>query len=83
MGALMASGKEVLGRIPSGKLFDFEAMTTASPDRFSKTVKSWMNLKSLPSWYQNLPSVSETFQLTRTMIEVLNTDSSSHCPKKS
>uniref|UniRef100_A0A672NPB5 Tetratricopeptide repeat protein 13-like n=1 Tax=Sinocyclocheilus grahami TaxID=75366 RepID=A0A672NPB5_SINGR len=83
MGALMASGKEVLGRIPSGKLFDFEAMTTVSPDRFSKTVKSWMNLKSLPSWYQNLPSVSETFQLTRTMIEVLNTDSSSHCPKKS
>uniref|UniRef100_A0A671Q2K4 Uncharacterized protein n=1 Tax=Sinocyclocheilus anshuiensis TaxID=1608454 RepID=A0A671Q2K4_9TELE len=83
MGALMASGKEVLGRIPSGKLFDFEAMTTASPDRFSKTVKSWINLKSLPSWYQNLPSVSETFQLTRTMIEVLNTDSSSHCPKKS
>ncbi|XP_042603306.1 tetratricopeptide repeat protein 13-like [Cyprinus carpio] len=83
MGALMASGKEVLGRIPSGKLFDFEAMTTASPDRFSKTVKSWMNLKSLPSWYQNLTSVSETFQLTRTMIEVLNTDSSSHCPKKS
>ncbi|XP_077076556.1 tetratricopeptide repeat protein 13 isoform X2 [Siphateles boraxobius] len=83
MGSLMASGKEVLGRIPSGKLFDFEAMTTANPDRFSKTVKSWMNLKSLPSWYQNLPSVSETFQLTRTMIEVLNTDSSSHCPKKS
>ncbi|XP_026089600.1 tetratricopeptide repeat protein 13 isoform X2 [Carassius auratus] len=83
MGALMASGKEVLGRIPSGKLFDFEAMTTASPDRFSKTVKSWMNLKSLPSWHQNLPLVSETFQLTRTMIEVLNTDSSSHCPKKS
>ncbi|XP_056118622.1 tetratricopeptide repeat protein 13 isoform X2 [Rhinichthys klamathensis goyatoka] len=83
MGSLMASGKEVLGRIPSGKLFDFEAMTTANPDRFSKTVKSWMNLKSLPSWYQNLPSVSETFQLTRTMIEVLNTDSSSNCPKKS
>ncbi|XP_051510699.1 tetratricopeptide repeat protein 13 isoform X4 [Myxocyprinus asiaticus] len=83
MGALMASRKEVLGRIPSGKLFDFEAMTTASPDRFSKTVKSWMNLKSLPSWYQNIPSVSETFQFTRTMIEVLNTDSSSHCPKKS
>lgn len=27
------------------QLFDFEAMTTASPDRFSKTVKSWMNLK--------------------------------------
>ncbi|XP_073711756.1 tetratricopeptide repeat protein 13 isoform X2 [Misgurnus anguillicaudatus] len=83
MGALMASGKEVLGRIPSGKLFDFEAMTTANPDRFSKTVKSWMNLKSLPTWYHNLPSVSETFQFTRTMIEVLNTDSSSHCPKKS
>uniref|UniRef100_A0A8C2I786 Tetratricopeptide repeat domain 13 n=1 Tax=Cyprinus carpio TaxID=7962 RepID=A0A8C2I786_CYPCA len=90
MGALMASGKEVLVSIVIlysfwfvYQLFDFEAMTTASPDRFSKTVKSWMNLKSLPSWYQNLTSVSETFQLTRTMIEVLNTDSSSHCPKKS
>uniref|UniRef100_A0A4W6EV37 Tetratricopeptide repeat domain 13 n=1 Tax=Lates calcarifer TaxID=8187 RepID=A0A4W6EV37_LATCA len=73
MGALMASGKEVIGRIPKGKLVDFEAMTTPSPDSFSKTAKSWMNLKSLPGWYQSLPS----------MIEVLNTDSSSHCPKKS
>ncbi|XP_053087660.1 tetratricopeptide repeat protein 13 isoform X2 [Pangasianodon hypophthalmus] len=83
MGALMASGKEVVGRIPAGKLVDFEAMTTPSPDRFTKTAKSWMNLKSLPSWYQNLPSVAETFQFARTMIEVLNTDSSSHCPKRS
>uniref|UniRef100_A0A3Q3GIC2 Tetratricopeptide repeat domain 13 n=1 Tax=Labrus bergylta TaxID=56723 RepID=A0A3Q3GIC2_9LABR len=83
MGALMASGKEVIGRIPKGKLVDFEAMTTPSPDNFSKTAKSWMTLKSLPSWYQNLPSVAETFQSTRTMLEVLNTDSSSHCPKKS
>uniref|UniRef100_A0A665V1W7 Uncharacterized protein n=1 Tax=Echeneis naucrates TaxID=173247 RepID=A0A665V1W7_ECHNA len=83
MGALMASGKEVIGRIPKGKLVDFEAMTTPSPDSFSKTAKSWMNLKSLPSWYQSLPSVAETFPSTRTMIEVLNTDSSSHCPKTS
>lgn len=83
MGALMASGKEVVGRIPPGKLVDFEAMTTPSPDRFSKTAKSWMNLKSLPGWYQSLPSVAETFPTTRTMIEVLNTDTSSHCPKKS
>ncbi|KAK3506841.1 hypothetical protein QTP70_029246 [Hemibagrus guttatus] len=82
-GALMASGKEVVGRIPAGKLVDFEAMTTPSPDRFTKTAKGWMNLKCLPSWYQNLPSVSETFQFARTMIEVLNTDSSSHCPKRS
>ncbi|XP_062857899.1 tetratricopeptide repeat protein 13 isoform X2 [Trichomycterus rosablanca] len=83
MGSLMASGKEVLGRIPAGKLVDFEAMTTSSPERFTKTAKTWMNLKSLPSWYQNLPSVAETFQYARTMIEVLNTDSSSHCPKAS
>ncbi|CAK6983800.1 hypothetical protein F7725_019896 [Scomber scombrus] len=83
MGALMASGKEVIGRIPKGKLVDFEAMTTPSPESFSKTAKNWMNLKSLPSWYQSLPSVAETFPSSRTMIEVLNTDSSSHCPKKS
>uniref|UniRef100_A0A673WX09 Tetratricopeptide repeat domain 13 n=1 Tax=Salmo trutta TaxID=8032 RepID=A0A673WX09_SALTR len=83
MGALMASGKEVIGRIPKGKLVDFEAMTTHSPDSFSKTAKNWMNLKSLPVWYQSLPSVAGTFPMTRTMIEVLNTDSTSHCPKKS
>ncbi|XP_014894216.1 tetratricopeptide repeat protein 13 isoform X3 [Poecilia latipinna] len=83
MGALMASGKEVIGRIPKGKLVDFEAMTAPSPENFSKTAKSWMNLKSLPSWYRSLPSVAETFPSIRTMIEVLNTDSSSHCPKKS
>ncbi|XP_062323651.1 tetratricopeptide repeat protein 13 isoform X1 [Osmerus eperlanus] len=83
MGALMASGKEVIGRIPRGKLVDFEAMTTPSADSFSKTAKNWMNLKSLPGWYQNLPSVAETFPTSRTMIEVLNTDPISHCPKKS
>uniref|UniRef100_A0A7N6FLM9 Tetratricopeptide repeat domain 13 n=1 Tax=Anabas testudineus TaxID=64144 RepID=A0A7N6FLM9_ANATE len=116
MGALMATGKEVIGRIPKGKvkgifyfgpcpneslsvkcgiricpltsllliqLVDFEAMTTPSPESFSKTAKTWMNLESLPRWYQSLPSVAETFPSTRTMIEVLNTDLSSHCPKKS
>lgn len=29
----------------SFQLVDFEAMTTPSPDSFSKTAKSWMNLK--------------------------------------
>uniref|UniRef100_A0A8C7QIK3 Tetratricopeptide repeat domain 13 n=1 Tax=Oncorhynchus mykiss TaxID=8022 RepID=A0A8C7QIK3_ONCMY len=67
MGALMASGKEVIGRIPKGKLVDFEAMTTHSPDIAR----------------HSLPSVAGTFPTTRTMIEVLNTDSTSHCPKKS
>uniref|UniRef100_A0A8C7QHX0 Tetratricopeptide repeat domain 13 n=1 Tax=Oncorhynchus mykiss TaxID=8022 RepID=A0A8C7QHX0_ONCMY len=69
MGALMASGKEVIGRIPKGKLVDFEAMTTHSPDSFIAR--------------HSLPSVAGTFPTTRTMIEVLNTDSTSHCPKKS
>uniref|UniRef100_A0A3B4D3K0 Tetratricopeptide repeat domain 13 n=1 Tax=Pygocentrus nattereri TaxID=42514 RepID=A0A3B4D3K0_PYGNA len=66
MGALMASGKEVVGRVPSGKL----------------ELKTYFDSFS-PSWYPNLPSVAETFQFSRTMIEVLNTDSSSRCPKKS
>ncbi|KAM9779083.1 tetratricopeptide repeat protein 13 isoform X2 [Syngnathus typhle] len=83
MGAVMASGNEVSGRIPKGKLVDFEAMTTPSPETFSKTAKSWMHFKSLPSWYQSLPSVAETFPSIRTMIEVLNADSSSQCSKKS
>uniref|UniRef100_A0A8C5DN08 Tetratricopeptide repeat domain 13 n=1 Tax=Gouania willdenowi TaxID=441366 RepID=A0A8C5DN08_GOUWI len=83
MGALMASGREVVGRIPKGKLVDFEAMTTSSPDTFSRTAKHWMSLRSLPGWYHNLPSVAESFTSSRTMIEVLNTDSSSHCPRTS
>lgn len=45
--------------------------------------ESVLSLHSLPSWYQSLPSVAEAFPSTRTMIEVLNTDSSSHCPKTS
>ncbi|XP_048391616.1 tetratricopeptide repeat protein 13 isoform X1 [Stegostoma tigrinum] len=83
MGALMASGKEITGRIPKGKLVDFEAMTTPSPEAFSKIGKNWMNLKSLPASYSSLPAVLEIFPTKRTMIEVLNTDSSSHCPKNS
>ncbi|KAJ7411733.1 Tetratricopeptide repeat protein 13 [Willisornis vidua] len=45
MGALMASGKEVSGKIPKGKLVDFEAMTAPGSEAFSKIARSWMNLK--------------------------------------
>ncbi|XP_025946474.1 tetratricopeptide repeat protein 13 isoform X1 [Apteryx rowi] len=81
MGALMASGKEISGKIPKGKLVDFEAMTAPGSEAFSKIARSWMNLKSISPSYKTLPSVSETFPTLRTMIEVLNTDSS-HCLKK-
>ncbi|KAM5163778.1 LOW QUALITY PROTEIN: tetratricopeptide repeat protein 13 [Mantella aurantiaca] len=83
MGALMASGKEVSGKIPKGKLVDFEAMTALGSEAFSKTAKSWVNLKSLPPSIKTLPSVSESFPTLRAMIEVLNADSSLSCIKKS
>nr|XP_012593650.1 tetratricopeptide repeat protein 13 isoform X3 [Microcebus murinus] len=82
VGALMASGKEVAGKIPKGKLVDFEAMTAPGSEAFSKIAKSWMNLKSISPSYKTLPSVSETFPALRSMIEVLNTDSSPRCLKK-
>ncbi|XP_077024420.1 tetratricopeptide repeat protein 13 isoform X5 [Tamandua tetradactyla] len=82
VGALMASGKEVAGKIPKGKLVDFEAMTAPGSEAFSKIAKSWMNLKSISPSYKILPSVSETFSTLRSMIEVLNTDSSPRCLKK-
>ncbi|KAM9613201.1 tetratricopeptide repeat protein 13 isoform 5-T5 [Trichechus inunguis] len=82
VGALMASGKEVAGKIPKGKLVDFEAMTAPGSEAFSKIAKSWMNLKSISPSYKTLPSVSETFPMLRSMIEVLNTDSSPRCLEK-
>ncbi|KAM9212778.1 tetratricopeptide repeat protein 13 isoform 2-T2 [Dugong dugon] len=82
VGALMASGKEVAGKIPKGKLVDFEAMTAPGSEAFSKIAKSWMNLKSISPSYKTLPSVSETFPTLRSMIEVLNTDSSPRCLEK-
>ncbi|XP_054432711.1 tetratricopeptide repeat protein 13 isoform X4 [Pteronotus mesoamericanus] len=82
VGALMASGKEVAGKIPKGKLVDFEAMTAPGSEAFSKVAKSWMNLKSISPSYKSLPSVSETFPTLRSMIEVLNADSSPRCLKK-
>ncbi|KAM6218334.1 tetratricopeptide repeat protein 13 isoform 10-T10 [Rhynchocyon petersi] len=82
VGAMMASGKEVAGKIPKGKLVDFEAMTAPGSEAFSKIAKSWMNLKSISPSYKMLPSVSETFPTLRSMIEVLNTDSSPRCLKK-
>ncbi|XP_066467504.1 tetratricopeptide repeat protein 13 isoform X2 [Tiliqua scincoides] len=81
MGALMASGKEISGKIPKGKLVDFEAMTAPDSEAFSKTAKDWMNLKSISPSYKSLPLVSESFPTLRTMIEVLSTDSS-HCLKR-
>ncbi|XP_051024561.1 LOW QUALITY PROTEIN: tetratricopeptide repeat protein 13 [Acomys russatus] len=82
VGALMASGKEVAGKIPKGKLVDFEAMTAPGSEAFSKIAKSWMNLKSISPSYKTLPSVSEAFPTLRSMIEVLNTDSAPRCLKK-
>lgn len=82
VGALMASGKEVAGKIPKGKLVDFEAMTAPGSEAFSKIAKNWMNLKSISPSYKTLPSVSEMFPTLRSMIEVLNTDSSPRCLKK-
>ncbi|XP_053768532.1 tetratricopeptide repeat protein 13 isoform X4 [Desmodus rotundus] len=82
VGVLMASGKEVAGKIPKGKLVDFEAMTAPGSEAFSRIAKSWMNLKSISPSYKTLPSVSETFPTLRSMIEVLNTDSSPRCLKK-
>ncbi|XP_051057618.1 tetratricopeptide repeat protein 13 isoform X4 [Phodopus roborovskii] len=82
VGALMASGKEVAGKIPKGKLVDFEAMTAPGSEAFSKIAKSWMNLKSISPSYKTLPSVSETFPTLRSMMEVLNTDSTPQCLKK-
>ncbi|XP_026633078.1 tetratricopeptide repeat protein 13 isoform X3 [Microtus ochrogaster] len=82
VGALMASGKEVAGKIPKGKLVDFEAMTAPGSEAFSKIAKSWMNLKSISPSYKSLPSVSETFPTLRSMMEVLNTDSTPRCLKK-
>ncbi|XP_043919624.1 tetratricopeptide repeat protein 13 [Protopterus annectens] len=79
LGTIMASGKEVAGRIPKGKLVDFEAMTAPGPETFGKTAKHWLNLKSAEASYKDLPAVSETFPTLRTMIEVLNTESPSHC----
>ncbi|XP_044276724.1 tetratricopeptide repeat protein 13 isoform X3 [Varanus komodoensis] len=76
MGALMASGKEVSGKIPRGKLVDFEAMTAADSETFSKTAKEWLHLKSISPSYKSLPLISESFPTLRTMIEVLSTDSS-------
>ncbi|XP_045717097.1 tetratricopeptide repeat protein 13 isoform X2 [Phyllostomus hastatus] len=82
VGALMASGKEVSGKIPKGKLVDFEAMTAPGSEAFSKIAKSWMNLKSISPSYKTLPAVSETFPTLRSVIEVLNADSSPRCLKK-
>ncbi|XP_036292233.1 tetratricopeptide repeat protein 13 isoform X4 [Pipistrellus kuhlii] len=79
VGALMASGKEVAGKIPKGKLVDFEAMTAPGSEAFSKAARSWMNLKSIPPSYKALPSVSETFPTLRSMIEALNADASPRC----
>ncbi|XP_054852380.1 tetratricopeptide repeat protein 13 [Eublepharis macularius] len=81
MGALMASGKEVSGKIPKGKLVEFEAMTAPDSETFSKTAKDWLNLKSISPSYKSLPSVSESFPTLRTMIEALSTDSS-YCLKR-
>ncbi|XP_054194684.1 tetratricopeptide repeat protein 13 isoform X11 [Homo sapiens] len=60
VGALMASGKEVAGKIPKGKLVDFEAMTAPGSEAFSKVAKSWMNLKSQEFYSSQELSLTDT-----------------------
>uniref|UniRef100_A0A8D2QB04 Tetratricopeptide repeat domain 13 n=1 Tax=Zonotrichia albicollis TaxID=44394 RepID=A0A8D2QB04_ZONAL len=79
--ALPAVLESVQARSQYCSLVDFEAMTAPGSEAFTKIARSWMNLKSISPSYKSLPSVSETFPTLRTMIEVLNTDSS-HCLKK-
>uniref|UniRef100_A0A4W5NJ35 Tetratricopeptide repeat domain 13 n=1 Tax=Hucho hucho TaxID=62062 RepID=A0A4W5NJ35_9TELE len=83
MGALMASGKEVMGRIPKGKVILLNSFSSLLFYNVENSKNEEKHLNDLPVWYQSLPSVAGTFPTTRTMIEVLNTDSTSHCPKKS
>uniref|UniRef100_A0A8C3SZ57 Tetratricopeptide repeat domain 13 n=1 Tax=Chelydra serpentina TaxID=8475 RepID=A0A8C3SZ57_CHESE len=68
-------------RLVTDFLVDFEAMTAPGSEAFSKIARSWMNLQSISPSYKSLPSVSESFPTLRTMIEVLNADSS-RCLKK-
>ncbi|XP_064600011.1 tetratricopeptide repeat protein 13-like [Liolophura sinensis] len=72
LGLIMSLGREVTGKIPTGKLVDLEAMLSGAPDAFILVTKQWMNIKKNGTTLSTLPKVWEAFPTVRTVIEALN-----------
>lgn len=79
LGVMMSIGRQVTGRIPTGKLLEMEAMLSGAPDAFILVSKQWMLIKRLNIPTSLMPKVWEAFPTTRSVIEVLNVNTDS-CP---
>ncbi|ESO90066.1 hypothetical protein LOTGIDRAFT_218109 [Lottia gigantea] len=71
LGIMMSVGRQVTGKIPSGKLLDLEAMLAGAPDAFILVTKQWMNIKKNSTSTLSYPRVSEVFPTVRSILEVL------------
>lgn len=75
LGLFLAIGQEVTGPIPVEKQPDLEAMLSSTPEVFIKNIQRWLGLRRTSiKQIQKLPSVTETFATSRSIIEALNTN---------
>lgn len=77
LGLIMSVGRQVTGKLPTGKLLEMEAMLSGAPDAFLLVTKQWMAIKRLNSPMSGLPKVWETFPSVRSVLEVLNVNTDS------
>ncbi|XP_041352986.1 tetratricopeptide repeat protein 13-like isoform X2 [Gigantopelta aegis] len=77
LGLVMSLGRQVTGKIPTGKLLELEAMLSGAPDAFIIVTKQWMNVKRSSQSVSSLPKVNEVFPTVRSVIEVLNVNTAS------
>ncbi|XP_071080039.1 tetratricopeptide repeat protein 13-like isoform X1 [Haliotis cracherodii] len=77
LGLVMSVGRQVTGKIPTGKLLELEAMLAGAPDAFVAVSKQWMSIKKNNSLVSTLPKVWEVFPTVRHVLEALTVNTSS------
>ncbi|KAL8615995.1 hypothetical protein ACOMHN_014957 [Nucella lapillus] len=80
LGLVMSLGRQVSGKIPTGKLLDMEAMLSGAPDAFVAVMRQWMNVKKSTTPLSSLPKVWEAFPTVRNILEVLAANTTAVCP---
>lgn len=79
LGLVMSLGRQVSGKLPTGKLLDMEAMLSGAPDAFMMVSRQWMNVKKATTPLSSLPKVWERLPTVRSLQEVLMLNTTAVC----
>ncbi|KAK7508270.1 hypothetical protein BaRGS_00000509 [Batillaria attramentaria] len=79
LGLIMSLGRQVSGKLPTGKLLDMEAMLSGAPDAFIMVSRQWMNVKKSTTPLSSMPKVWDRLPTVRSLLEVLALNTTTVC----